>query len=260
MPIELTPSVFAYSLLYPYTDNYLDDPGISSKSKMEFNSCLSKRLTGVSIEPENKHEQIVYDLIGMIEIQFPRGSNPQVYESLLAIHSAQIKSLLLLNSNTNIEDDDLLNISIEKGGTSVLADGYLIAGNLTEEQKRFLFGYGAYLQLVDDMQDAISDRQNGFNTIFSNQNKCSYLESIANQLFHFGNLVLDDCYSLEIINADSIINLMKRTNELLIINSVGVTKDCYSPDFSRQMEIYSPFSFPFLQQKQNNYFQLGIMV
>ena len=27
-PMELTPSIFAYSMLYPYTDNYLDDPAI----------------------------------------------------------------------------------------------------------------------------------------------------------------------------------------------------------------------------------------
>src|SRR5512147_64755 len=32
-PVALSPSIFAYSLLYPYTDNFLDDPRISSVAK-----------------------------------------------------------------------------------------------------------------------------------------------------------------------------------------------------------------------------------
>src|ERR1035441_385867 len=32
-PMELTPSILAYSLLYPYSDNYLDDPLISTDRK-----------------------------------------------------------------------------------------------------------------------------------------------------------------------------------------------------------------------------------
>ncbi len=37
LPIELAPPVFAYSMLYPYTDNYLDNPHITSESKTIFN-------------------------------------------------------------------------------------------------------------------------------------------------------------------------------------------------------------------------------
>ena len=31
VPVEVTPAVLAYSLLYPYSDNYLDDPGIPAR-------------------------------------------------------------------------------------------------------------------------------------------------------------------------------------------------------------------------------------
>ena len=37
MEVKLTPSIFAYSMLYPYSDNYLDDANISVGEKVEFN-------------------------------------------------------------------------------------------------------------------------------------------------------------------------------------------------------------------------------
>jgi len=42
-PVKLTPSVFAYSMLYPYTDNYLDDPNITSENKTIFNRRFQQR-------------------------------------------------------------------------------------------------------------------------------------------------------------------------------------------------------------------------
>ncbi|HEX3029599.1 MAG TPA: hypothetical protein VHT34_09930, partial [Clostridia bacterium] len=42
--IVLTPSIFAYSMLYPYTDNFLDDPSVTDIQKKEINVRLKKRL------------------------------------------------------------------------------------------------------------------------------------------------------------------------------------------------------------------------
>jgi hypothetical protein len=134
IPIKLTPSVFAYSMLYPYTDNYLDDPNICIENKYKFNQRLTERLLGDNVKPIGRLENIIYDLIGMIEMQFNRMEYPQVYESLLAIHSSQSKSLWPMSSDIIIGRKDLLDISLEKGGTSVLSDGYLVAGFLTESQ------------------------------------------------------------------------------------------------------------------------------
>jgi len=36
VPVELTPSILGYSLLYPYTDNYLDQPATAAKEKHQF--------------------------------------------------------------------------------------------------------------------------------------------------------------------------------------------------------------------------------
>lgn len=83
------------------------------------------------------------------------------------IHEAQTKSMLLIQQNSVLTENETLKICITKGGASVLADGYLVSGKPTEEQRFFLFGYGAYLQLLDDIQDVEEDFQAGLMTVFS---------------------------------------------------------------------------------------------
>lgn len=160
-------AMFAYSMLYPYSDNYLDDPDVSKAYKMQFNEWFTKRLKGV-IASKNAHEERISSLIALIEAQFDRKEYPQVYEALLLIQSAQIRSLQQQDGAVLLSDDRLLEISYEKGGTSVIADGILIDGLLDEEQQRFCMRFGFMLQLGDDIQDAISDHTNAHQTLLSN--------------------------------------------------------------------------------------------
>jgi hypothetical protein len=66
LPVEVTPAVLAYSLLYPYSDNYLDDPGIPVKEKTGFSRAFERRLEGLPVPPANPWEQKIFDLVGMI--------------------------------------------------------------------------------------------------------------------------------------------------------------------------------------------------
>ena len=91
--IKFTKAVFGYSMLYPYTDNYLDDPDIAMEHKREFNRRFLKRLKGETIVPINSREEKVYKLVQCIESTFNRKEYKQVYEKLLLIHLGQIKSL-----------------------------------------------------------------------------------------------------------------------------------------------------------------------
>ena len=95
-PVGMTPSVFAYSLLYPYSDNYIDNPAIPVKTKISFNDRFRRRLEGDPISPANAQEASISELIGRIEAEFDRRLFPEVYESLLAIHRAQSSSLQLI--------------------------------------------------------------------------------------------------------------------------------------------------------------------
>ncbi|MHC4890619.1 MAG: class 1 isoprenoid biosynthesis enzyme [Planctomycetota bacterium] len=252
LPIELTPAVFAYSMLYPYSDNYLDNPAISAETKIAFNTRLSRRLAGEAIVPADSYEQIIFDLIGMIEAQYERSRYPQVFDSLLAIHHAQMKSLCLLAPKVPLPETDVLKISIEKGGTSLLADGYLVSGSLTESQEKFLFGYGAYLQLVDDLQDVQEDSKAGLLTVFSQASRHFPLDSFANRTYHFGNKVMDCVDGFEGKDSGSFIDLMGKSIVMLIVEAVGFADGFYSRSYVRELESYSPFRFSFLKKHRRS--------
>ncbi|NMB90511.1 MAG: hypothetical protein GYA17_19280, partial [Chloroflexi bacterium] len=191
LPVEMTPAIFAYSMLYPYTDNYLDDPGIEDGTKRAFNQHFYQRLNGEMVAPANAMEKIIYDLIEMIEWQYDRRTYPQVYDSLLAIYTAQARSLALCHPGAAPYELDVLGISFEKGGTSVLADGYLVAGDLTPEQARLTFGYGAFTQLMDDLEDTRPDRDRGWQTVFSQTAGRWPLDALTSRCMHFGDVMVD---------------------------------------------------------------------
>jgi hypothetical protein len=63
IPVEISPSVFAYSMIYPYSDNFLDDPKISGKEKQEFSLRFNRRLHGEHIKPLNHTETQLFQLV-----------------------------------------------------------------------------------------------------------------------------------------------------------------------------------------------------
>ncbi len=155
-PLCYHKAIFAYSMLYPYTDNFLDDPGITPALKKAFNHWLTKRLKGEVQRNTQPLYQEVDKLITMIEETFHRPQFPQVYEALLRIQEGQVLSLC---QGERLSKDEILKISIYKGGASVLADGCLMDGTLQQKEAMFCMSYGFLLQVADDIQDMEEDRQ-----------------------------------------------------------------------------------------------------
>ncbi len=149
--IKFTNAIFGYSMLYPYTDNYLDSIEVNKDKKIEFNNRFTKRLGGEKIIANNYHEEQVYRLVQLIEDDFDRENYPEVYRSLNLIHSAQINSLRQQEYNSIPYEKDILGISIEKGGASVIADGNLIRGEMTKNEEMFSCGYGFSIPYEKDI-------------------------------------------------------------------------------------------------------------
>ncbi len=253
LPGQLTPARCAFSMLYPYTDNYLDDPQIAEETKAAFNRRFARRLAGEDVEPADPREKTIYDLVGMIEDQFERSHYPRVFESLLAIHRAQEKSIRLLRCNSSPYEVDVLRISFEKGGTSVLADGYLVAGSLSEAQAKFLFDWGAFLQLVDDLQDVEQDSQDGLLTIFSQTARRWRLDALTNRTLNLGMAVLDgvDCFDAQ--GSEPLKELMRSSALQLTIESAGLGDKLYSKGYLRGLEVHSPFRFSALRKRRKKF-------
>ena len=247
VPVECSPSIFAYSMLYPYTDNYLDDASISISTKLAFNERFRQRLMGERIAPENDHERIIFNLVGMIEQQYARFSYPGVFESLLDIHTGQAKSLRLERPNAAPGEVNVLGISIEKGGTSVMTDGYLVSGTLGPAQRLFSFGHGVFAQLEDVRQDYAAGRL----TVYSQAAGHWSLDTLTNRTFHFGRKVLErlDCFEI----AEPVKDLIGRGATSILIDTASRAERFYTPAYLRELETHSPFRFSFLNKQRKDF-------
>jgi hypothetical protein len=244
-PLRLTPAILGYSLLYPYSDNYLDQRRICRDDKLRFSVRFRSRLRGEPLRPRGDHESSIWELVGLIENQFPRRRFPGVFESLLAIHNAQEESLAQLHAGEHCGDTEILRISCAKGGTSVLADAFLVHGILTEQQNHFAFDWGVLLQLGDDLQDVYEDLERGSATLFTRAvHRRQPLDALALQLLNFGDTVAD---SMDALPHGSEVHksLLRMSWRSLVLMAVAQAHEYFSPALLAALEPCSPFRFPF---------------
>jgi hypothetical protein len=249
-PIALSPALFAYSMLYPWTDNCLDDLRLARAAKIAFSDWLTLRLMGVKAAPRDLHSEQVCRLVGMIERLYPRAEFPEVYLSLQAIHQAQMKSLDQQDAARTWEEADLINLSIAKGGTSVLTDACLVRGRLTDDEAEFMFAYGVLLQLMDDLQDLRDDIANGHTTIFTRQTGLGPLDAVTTRLWAFTRKVLWSFSRFGSAQPCSLKSLVQDNFRLLLLQSVARNQEFYTPDFVRALEACSPVRFCYLARQE----------
>jgi hypothetical protein len=259
-PMRLTPSIFAYSMLYPYSDNYLDDPAITDASKRGFSQRFGRRLRGERIEAANGHEELIWRLIGMIDGEYARDAYPDVFASLLMIHRAQENSIRLRGRGPQADGIDVPRLSFDKGGTSVLADGYLAAGTLLPEQAAFAFNWGVLLQLSDDLQDVREDRQKEELTLFSRAAGSEPLDRLTSRTLQLARRVMVAMSRLAGPDCDTLKELIARSGLAIIIRSAGEASEFYSTPYIDEIESYSPFRFASLKEKSRQLSSRGGIV
>ena len=254
--VELTPSIFAYSMLYPYTDNYIDNSEISAAEKFEFAKRFEERLRGNTISPNTEQEVKIFKMVALIEGEWDRKTYPEVYDSLLFIHETQTKSAALITSSTSLTEEKALEICVEKGGASVIADGCLVLGKLTADQSEFLYAYGAYLQMLDDIQDVNEDVSEGLFTWHGLQAKSNNLENALNQTWNAGQQVMKMADKIGTDQVEVFKSLMSKSINLFLVEAVIANSSFFSRKFSKQVESYSPFRFSFIKKRGGSFLPL----
>ncbi len=246
--VELTDAVFAYSMVYPYLDNYLDDPSASRTDKLSLLAKLKNWLEGHPREPQNSLEEKLHGLIALVERHFPRDHFPAVFPSMLTIYNGQIRSLFQQGGEDSPGRSDILSISLDKGGTSVLADGYLVSGRLDSRQEDFCFGFGTFLQLADDLQDVAEDLRYGHQTLFSSAVDQGHLDSRVNKFLHFMSDVLDQTLNTDRPQEEKLIEVIRRSCSLMAMEAVGNHKSFFSRAFVRRAQKGFPVRFSYLEK------------
>jgi len=255
-PMQFTPSLAAYSLLYPYSDNYLDDPSLARKDKLHFSERFRKLLVGQRLPARDQHEANVWAMVQLIEEQFPRRTFPQVFDSLLAIHRAQEQSVAQLGYGVRVrgttDNREILRISCAKGGTSVLADACLANPHLTEAESLFAFKWGVLLQLGDDLQDVKEDLRRGSATLFTQAAIAGQpLDNTAKQLFNFGEQVGGSLRGLP-HGSELLKDLIQMSWRSLVLKAIADASSHFSKSFLAEVEPNSAFRFDFLRQRNKN--------
>jgi hypothetical protein len=241
LPVTLNPGLFAYSMLYPLTDNLLDDPELSAGAKRAFSERFGRRLAGLPASPAGAGEAAAFRLADRIEGEFPRQAFPDVHESLLAIHGGQERSLRQ-QARHALTDAEILEISCEKGGSSVLADLYLVAGRATPSEERFAFGYGVFLQLLDDLQDVEADLLAGHETVFTRAAGRGPLDSVAARLARFIHERLDGAHRFARPAFADRRDLIRRNCMSLLVGAVAEQPGRFTRRFRRRLAHQWPLS------------------
>jgi hypothetical protein len=240
-PVRLGEGLFAYSMMYPLTDNILDDPQLDGRTKRALNESFGRRLAGDVVTPSGPREEALFALVARIEMERPRERFPRTYAALLAIHGAQIRSLQQ-QTCPSLSDAELLSISAEKGGTSVLADLHLVAADVTPAEESFAFGYGVCLQLLDDFQDVEADRAAGHQTLFTRAAARGALDEATRSLAALVDRVL--AHSSVFADPESSVreDFVRRSCHALLVATIADRPRGLSRGLRRSVERQWPFS------------------
>ncbi len=248
LPVAHGDAVFAYSMVYPYLDNVLDDAGTSESGKLALLAKLREWLEGEGPEAATPGEARLLSLVRLIEGSHPRSRFPGVYGSLLAIFNAQVKSLLQQKPGALTSRDDVLAISLEKGGTSVLADGYLVAGDLSAADEDFCFGFGTFLQLADDLQDIAEDSRCGLRTLFTDAAGRAGREAAAVRLENYLAAVIGRARSGATPARSALCDAIEGGLALMFRGSVGKHPGQFPRPYVRTAKHGFPVRFSYLER------------
>lgn len=250
MPQHCHQAILAYSLLYPYTDNVLDDPGFSTHQKKSLNDLIYARLTGETAMPApvSLQEEQVDRLLRMVEEYYPYSTHQTLYDSLLLIYDAQLDSLRQQNPAHRPSTGEILALSVYKGSTSVLADRCLMPLELSEAELPFYLGLGFFLQLCDDLQDIEEDLQNGSCTLFTSVSGKEERSLLVNRMFHYLEILFQENSSL-FDGQKEAVSFLQKNCHTLIISTVLSVPQYFCKNYVTKLEQYFPVTGAYLDRQ-----------
>ena len=247
--LKYRPAAFGYSMLYPYTDNYIDSPQRTEREKEHYNRLIEDKLQGKRVKPLSRHEKKTEELLGQIEKDY--GRPHEVYEGLLLMLEAQEISLRQeerwKRDRKACREEDVLGVSAYKGGVSVLMDRYFIDRPLTEKDSYFYYGFGFLLQLCDDLQDISQDKEEGNPTVFSLCGTDKEVRGKVNKLLHFAAKIFESCDT----ENRKFKRFLQKNCYLLILASAAGSGEWMEEEWLSRMQGYLPVRMDYLRKYSN---------
>ena len=251
--LRCRPAAFGYSMLYPYTDNYIDSPERTGQEKEHYNRLIEDKLKGKAVKPLSRHEKKTTELLEQVEKDY--GRPHEVYEGLLMMLEAQENSLHQEEKwkgkgELPQTEDSVLGVSIYKGGVSVMMDRYFVDKPWTERDLYFYYGFGFLLQLCDDLQDIAQDKEEGNPTAFSLCRTKGEVVRKVNKLLHFTEKLFGFCDT----GKTEFQIFLRKNCYLLILASAAGNGEWMEEEWLVWMERWLPVRLKYLQD-----FGIGIL-
>lgn len=234
--------ILAYSLLYPYTDNYIDDDQIAKPEKERYNQMIALKLKGGAAVPQNALEEKTCRLLDMILTAYENPAKKKIAETLLQLLEAQNCSIG--QQKSGVTEEQILKISMWKGSTSVLADYLFATTDWTGYEESFYLKFGFLLQLVDDLQDIEEDQKSGSHTLMTEAARRQGLEQCVNRLLWFTWNVIRE---FDPVNPGLKGFVLKYCVEISLLTA-AMNQQFFSKKYLKALEPYLPFSVDFLKK------------
>ncbi len=246
--------ILAYSLLYPYTDNYIDDKTTTKEEKERYNRMIARKLKGEPVLVQSALEEKTCRLLDMIGDAYEGEAKKKVIGTLLQLLEAQNYSIR--QQKAGISEDEILGISIWKGSASVLADYLFATQDWREKEEGFYLRFGFLLQLVDDLQDMEEDKKEGSHTMMIKAAEQKRLEGQVNRLLWF---IWDTVRDFEPRNPGLKGFVLKNCVEITLL-SAAMNAQHFLKEYIKALEPYLPLSVEFIkkmkkQQKKGKHVQ-----
>lgn len=243
--IKCHDSIMSYSLLYPYTDNYIDTSEHTLEQKSIFNQMIFDKLYGKDVITPDYDSLKTKECLDMALNYLDSSKREETAQMLLIMLDAQIESTsyMGLDHVTAVSSMNKIFESLAyKGGVSVLIDYYYSTDSISDTDAIFFLKFGLILQLADDIQDIAEDLENTSPTYYNMAENVAERESRLFELLHFVKIVFTDHQAP---NSD-IQKFMLRNCELMLLFAVIRSKEYYSRELLMQIEPYIPFSYEYL--------------
>jgi hypothetical protein len=241
---------FGYSMLYPFTDNYIDCKDVTSEEKAEYNRIIQDKIEGRPVHPRTTHQKKTCDLLQAIESEYPRNTETSAFLLLSMMLEAQENSISQQQRGLQLTYEERLDISLYKGGVSVLIDRFFVRKDLNEEELILYLSLGFFLQLADDLQDIKTDSEQSYQTILTLDLSPEKEEKVINKLLNF---VHDTMGSFQAEN-DTFKNFVLENCYQLIYTSLIGSKEFFSREYVDKIENYLPVKYLYYEEVKSGFF------
>lgn len=134
--------------------------------------------------------------------------------SLFRVFLAQVESRL--QKKNNLTPEEIKNITLNKGGVSLLFYRTVFSDQLEDAEERMLYSLGGLMQLSNDIFDVYKDITDGVNTLMTTANKVNDVRVLFSELLKEG-------YEAAYKTGYEIANIKK----FISIISIGIFSRCY---------------------------------